>query len=202
MSNTSKRRKAELIEKYPILKTLEIGDLEWEQIEMEDKHNDVVHYHYIRLEKLARLTKSQLELLIRLPTLACRYDDDLEEFPPDWEKGFGNEFQWNISDKKKRQTELIEKYPALKTLELSDHDWEIINNEDLDGERITVYYADLEKFTQLTKRQQEIAKYFPTVGCGINMGMREFRQSTWDNLEKIMRRQETEEKTSKQIKGE
>jgi hypothetical protein len=90
MKKISDERKLELMEKYPTLKTLEIDDYQWEQIDMDDKSHEPVRVHYIKLEKLARLTQSQLELLIRLPTLACRYDDDLEEFPPEWEGGFGN----------------------------------------------------------------------------------------------------------------
>jgi len=73
MEKISEKRKLELLEKYPVLKTLEhwLDWLQWEHIDFRDGHGDPIRVHYVDPEVFALLTDRQKEIVIFFPTIAC-----------------------------------------------------------------------------------------------------------------------------------
>lgn len=97
---------------------------------------------------------------------------------------------------KERKLELLEKYPALKTLEVKVWDWEWIDLQDKHGGRITIHNVELSKFAALTKRQQEILIAYPTVACGYDDGFWNGidQPNNWEHFDEMLRKWENEKK--------
>ena len=85
----------------------------------------------------------------------------------------------------KRKSELLKKYPMLKTLDVSDIEWSWIDRQDCLGEKvIRIYNVPLEIFVKLTKRQQELVIEFPTIGHDRVGGL---KPDVWKHLDETSR---------------